>query len=375
MNKTKLDRTRWYSALAVLLVVALGACGGGGDDDGNSIDEPGAAKPSAHAQASVAIGSGSVLPALLPAVSGPLASSVVAYNSPTGLVASTGNLYWTSSAGDEFNPRVSTVWRAGKNNVPGNEIALYRETGNDRFFGDIVYANPGYWYGYFVAHYQTPGGAISQIKRVPLTGGAAVVIANSPAAAARDLRTDGTTLYWIDAGGIRSVPVSGGAVKTLYASAFLGRISLARDYVYFGQEYLIMRIPKAGGAPQYFTSTNGRVSALSVEVDGQWIYWGDRDGGVYGMPTKLGEWARTYQLPTPGRVVNNVGFANGELWVDCLASGNTNCRIRWINNTAYPPRDLITGPVGIAHLQWEPGSLIPPKLYWGDVGALRRSGS
>ena len=79
-------------------------------------------------------------------------SSIVAYSSPNGLIASTGNLYWTSTIYDEFGPDISTVWRAGKNNVPGNEIILYREYGDDRYFGDIVYANPGAFYGYFVAN-------------------------------------------------------------------------------------------------------------------------------------------------------------------------------------------------------------------------------
>src|SRR5262249_3798207 len=76
-------------------------------------------------------------------------SSIVAYSSPTGLIASTGNLYWTSKIYNEFGPDISAVWRAGKNNVPGNEIVLYKEYGDDRYFGDIVYANPGAFYGYF----------------------------------------------------------------------------------------------------------------------------------------------------------------------------------------------------------------------------------
>lgn len=381
MDTTTLNRSRWHSWPAALLAAALAACGGG---NGMSEADTRTAGRSEHAQRAqrgsqenlapetAVIGREPTRP-LPPPVPMQLASSVVAYSSPTGLIASTGNLYWTSTAVDEFGPDVSTVWRAGKNNVPGNEIALYRETGDDRFFGDIVFANPGTWYGYFVANYRTPGGMVSQIKRVPLTGGAAVVMATSPASGARDLRTDGTTLYWIDGGGIRSMPVGGGAVTTLYASAFVGRISLAQDYVYFGQDYLIMRIPKTGGAAQHFTSTNGRVSALTVEIAAQWVFWGDQDGGVYGVPDKLGEWARTYQTPTPGREVKVVGFANGELWADCMQPGNTNCRIRWINNPAKPARDLVTGTVGIAHLQWEPGANIPPKIYWGDVSYLRRS--
>ena len=221
--------------------------------------------------------------ALCFAVSSPAAiplgsQSVVAISSPSGLVASTGNLYWTSKSFNEFGSDTSTVWRAGKNNVPGNEIALYQESGDDRFFGDIVFANPGAFFGYFVASYQTPGGLKSQIKRVPLTGGAAVVIADTPAPKARDLLTDGTKLFWIDAGGIRSVPIGGGPITTLFSDGFVGRISLDGSFVYFGEEFLIMRIPKNGGSFETIARTNGRVSALHVDGTIGWVFWGEKGG-------------------------------------------------------------------------------------------------
>src|SRR6516162_4397245 len=56
-------------------------------------------------------------------------SSILAYSSPNGLIASTGNLYWTSKIYNEFGPDTSVVWRAGKNNIPGNEVMLYHEDG------------------------------------------------------------------------------------------------------------------------------------------------------------------------------------------------------------------------------------------------------
>jgi hypothetical protein len=144
----------------------------------------------------------------------PMAStSVVAYSSPSGLIASTGNLYWTSKTWSEFFPSVSTVWRASKGNVPGSEIALYQESGDDTYFGDIVYAQvDGTYYGYFVATYYTTSGVTSQIKRVPLTGGEAVVIAQSPEGRARSLQVGigflnddyfkFKYLSWIDDGGV-----------------------------------------------------------------------------------------------------------------------------------------------------------------------------
>src|SRR5205823_4880213 len=140
------------------------------------------------------------------------------------------------------------VWRAGKNNVAGNEVVLSREDGDDRYFGDLVYANPGAFYGYFVANYQTADGLSSQIKRVSLTGGPATVIANSPAPASRDLVTDGTWLSWVDAGGIRSVRLGGAPVTTLRGEgANITRLRVDSSYIYFSEEYLILRMPKSGG--------------------------------------------------------------------------------------------------------------------------------
>ena len=297
--------------------------------------------------------------------------SVVAISSPNGLVASTGNLYWTSKSFDEFGPDISTVWRAGKNNVPGNEIALYQESGDDGFFGDIVFANPGAFFGYFIASYQTPGGLISQIKRVPLTGGAAIVVANSPASNARDLKTDGTKLYWIDAGGIRSaaihlnVPMGLEPVTTLFSDLAVGRISLDNSFVYFGEEFLIMRIPKNGGSPQTVARTNGRVSALHVDGTIGWMFWGEKEGGVNAAQTFFDAPKMIIQQPV-GREVNSVGWDGQRvLWADCMQPGNTNCRIMKLE--AGVTSQLVGGVVGIGHLQWDTGS-----LYWGDTNFLKR---
>jgi hypothetical protein len=354
-------RTWLLPLLAGPVALAAGGCGAAPDAASEADFEQAQA---AHGATAAGDDSG---PAASAGVILPLAAqSVLAFSSPTGLVASTGNLYWTSTSVNEFGPDTSTVWRAGKNNVPGNEVALYRETGDDRFFGDIVFANPGAFFGYFVASYRTASGLISQIKRVPLTGGAAIVIASSPSPGARDLQTDGTRLYWIDAGGIRSVPIGGGPITTLFADSFVGRISLDNSFVYFGEEFLIMRIPKGGGTPQTVVSTNGRVSALYVHAGIGWVFWGEKEGGVRAMPARFGAPVLTFQLPATGREVNSVGWDGLRvLWADCLEPGNTNCRIR--DSRAGVTHDLVGGGVGIGHLQWDTAS-----LYWGDTSYLRR---
>jgi len=295
-------------------------------------------------------------------------SSIVAYSSPNGLIASTGNLYWTSTIYDEFGPDISTVWRAGNNNVPGNEIILYREYGDGRYFGDIVYANPGAFYGYFVANYQTATGLISQIKRVPLTGGPAVVIANSPAPVARDLVTDGSRLFWLDSGGIRSVPLGGGPVTTLRGEgAFITHIRVDSSYVYFSEEFLILRMPKSGGLERVVISTNGIVTALYVEASIRRLFWGEQGGGVFSTSADQVQGPRvTFQAPSGGRDVTSVGWDGScVLWSDCLQPGNTNCTIK--KRERGITRIVTSGQVGVGHLQWDATS-----IYWGDVSYLRK---
>jgi len=295
-------------------------------------------------------------------------SSIVAYSSPNGLIASTGNLYWTSKIYDEFGSDISAVWRAGKNNVPGNEIVLYREHGDDRYFGDIVYANPGAFYGYFVANYQTAGGLISQIKRVPLTGGPATVIANSPAPMARDLVTDGTRLFWVDAGGIRSVPLGGGSVTTLRGEgAYITHIRIDSSYIYFSEQYLILRMPKSGGSERVVISTNGIVTALHVEPSIGRVFWGEQGGGVFSTSANQVQGPRvTFQASSAGRDVTSVGWDGARvLWSDCLQPGNTGCTIK--KREGGITRIVTSGRVGVGRLQWDATS-----IYWGDVSYVRK---
>jgi len=295
--------------------------------------------------------------------------STLSFTSPRGLIASTGNLYWTSTLYDEFGPDSAVVWRASKGNVPGSEFPLYSESGDDRFFGAIVYANPGAFFGYFVANYIGPGGITSQIKRVPLTGGPAVVIASSPAPiASRDLVTDGTRLFWVDAGGIRSVALAGGAVTTLRSSTVITRLRVDSSFIYYGEEFLIFRMPKAGGIGSVVVSTSGRVSALHVDPAIGWLFWGEIGGGVRATPsTQSGGGAQaTYQASIAGRDVTSVGWDGSRvLWTDCAQPGNTSCRV--MKRQAGINQTLSASGVGNGFLQWDTAS-----LYWGDAGALRK---
>ena len=302
-------------------------------------------------------------PEAIPLLAG---QSTLAFTSPSGLIASTGNLYWTSTQIEKSGPAGSTVWRASKSSVPGNEVALYGEVGDDTRFGAIVYANPGTYYGYFVANYAGAGGFTSQIKRVPLDGGPAVVIATSPAPIQnRDLVTDQTKLFWVDAGGIRSVPLAGGTVTTVRASSVITRLRVEGAYLYYGEEFLIFRKPKAGGPEGVMVSTSGRVTALHVDAAGGRLYWGEDGGGVRSTTLAPGGPQVTYQGSIAGRVVTSVGWDGTRvLWTDCVQPA-VSCRV--IKKQGVITQILSSGGIGVGHLQWDAAS-----LYWGDAGLLRK---
>ena len=121
------------------------------------------------------------------------------------------------------------VFRASKDNEPGQERILYQQSRpatSPVDFEAITYANVGgTWYGYFVANY--PRQKKSRIMRVPLAGGAAVVLATSPAVIGdRDLVTDWSFLYWADANGIRRMAITGGRVQRLVSGKTFAHLGI-----------------------------------------------------------------------------------------------------------------------------------------------------
>ena len=258
--------------------------------------------------------------------------TVVAQEAPIRLVQSTANLYWTSG----FNtsaPFSAAVYRTGKNDTPGKETVLYREDRNDSFFfGDLTFANDnGVFYGYFAANYLDRG--FSEIKRIPLAGGPAVTLATSLSPlAASDLVTDGSFLYWADAGGLRKMSISGGAITTLFSGGTLLRVALDATQVYFSNGAAINSVPKAGGGvvTRQVTETFNVSSIFTQPTSaGTALYWGTQDGSVksqvLGVPGVV-----VHQQPLAGRLVKSVSFDGTRvLWTDCNSSiGTADCAVR-----------------------------------------------
>ncbi len=290
--------------------------------------------------------------------------TTLAWSSPVDLIASTGNLYWTSYAIDEFGPDSASVWRASKSNTPGSEVLLYRESGDTadfRYFGSLCYANiGGNWFGYFVANY----GATSQLKRVPLTGGAAITLATSPGfIGTRDLVTDGATLFWADSAGLRSMPIGGGAVTTMTSGTALSKVVLGATQLFYSDGATLRGVAKAGGVTFGVATDSSAVSALAINASGV-LYWGTLGGAVRSV--RPGSGSSTLQNPIAGRQTTSVDYdGNRAVWTDCTYPNTNSCAVRtrqFLFNVT-----LASGGVGTGKLQSDASH-----LYFGEAGGLKK---
>jgi surface antigen len=268
--------------------------------------------------------------------------TTLSYTQPDRLVQSTGNLYWTADQTQDGTSQAD-VFRASKDNEPGQERALYQESlpasSRPVDFEAITYANVGgTWYGYFVANY--PWQDESQVMRVPLAGGTAVVLATSPAYIGnRDLVTDGSSLYWADAGGIRRMAIAGGTVHTLVPGGTFAHLGLDGRVLYYSSRDSILLVPTTSTAPVALlrgiapgaggfgenasTTVVSAASAITAiypptATDGN-VYFGEANGSVNLFPGPFGS---VYQLQAPGAgaSVTSVSVAdNYVVWGECFA--------------------------------------------------------
>jgi hypothetical protein len=288
---------------------------------------------------------------------------IVAHGPVASFTSSTGNLYWSSRFLNEFGPSSVSVSRAGKDNIPGNERALYVRSGFTATtvpsLGTLVYANLGEWFGYFVS---TAGGT-SRIIRVPLAGGPATTIPASPAGFIRDLKTDGAHLYWLDGGGIRRVDMNGGGAATIVNMPSLSRLGLDATRVYFVAGNSIRSVAKSGGAVTTIAPTSSAVSDLYVHVaEKTTVFWAEENGSVRSRTIGGGS-SVVHQAALSGRRASSVGFDGGRvLWIDCTAPGNSFCSLRSRRGTTTSTIVASAG-VGARNLAWD-----QTQVFWIDSG-------
>jgi surface antigen len=313
------------------------------------------------------------------------AAATLSYSQPNRLLQSTGNLYWTAARTVQVvaartvqgiaartvqgaptqivqGTSEAVVYRASKTNWPGQEQVLYAEAGSPLSpvnFQAITYANvSGIWYGYFVANY--PLQQLSLIKRVPLTGGAAVVLATSPAAIGpRDLVTDGSSLYWADAGGIRKLAISGGTVQTLVSGGTFAHLGLVGSSLYYSAGNNILYVPTSGGASTTVVSAPSAITAMYPPSTGKGLLWGEANGSVTSLN---GDIYHEFQLPAAGVAVSSVSVAgNYVVWADCFSWW---CQIKGNDNGIVASAAASGVPVDA---QGDGGA-----WFWGDSGGLEK---
>jgi hypothetical protein len=204
---------------------------------------------------------------------------------------------------------------------------------------------------------------VSKIKRVPLAGGSAVTLATSPAyIGLRDIDTDGTSLYWADAGGLRKMPIGGGPVSTLDAKKSISVFGLDATRVIYANGERILSVAKAGGQPNSHHLARARITAMDVVEgsDGK-VYWGQEDGTVTSGQVKSDGifLDPAYQTLAGWRPVRSVAFDGSRvLWADCTTSG-TNCIVRkWENVRKVLPS---SGTVGVDNVLGDATA-----MFWSD---------
>lgn len=270
---------------------------------------------------------------------------------PTRLIQSRGNLYWSSNPAvieiqhaSKMQLSAPTIFRASKSSQPGEEVPLYAEEGTSGEFGALTFAKvDDEFYGYFVANYADN----SQIKRIPLgamtMSGQAVVLPPPPVELPAtiglgDLVTDGSFLCWADSEGIRSMPIGGGTVTTLAAGSGFARLSVLGGTLYYIDGTRIFSVPMGGGTPSNVLGTRlFPITALHVmeapppvalaerpetpgppTVPNVALVWGRADGAVLGM-FRDGE-PTFYQEPAADTNVLSVYSTGGRvLWYETVS--------------------------------------------------------
>lgn len=84
------------------------------------------------------------------------------------------------------------------------------------------------------------------------------------------LRTDGRSLFWADELGIHSAPVTGGAVRTLMAQAWVLDVDVRAGRVFFAVGRTVKSVPAGGGPVRTDVMANNNVTSICA---GTGLYW------------------------------------------------------------------------------------------------------
>jgi len=296
-----------------------------------------------------------------------LASELISYRKPDGFILSTGNLYFTY-----HDDATASVWRAAQSAVPGQEILLYSEPGAQ--FGDIVFAEvDGTWWGYF---FSGNAGATTTIKRVPLTGGAATVLATitdvDVANSHRNLVTDGMNLYWQDVSSVRMMPIGGGAVTVLDQASPntpTAGLALQNGNLIYASVADIRYVPTSGAtsppSDRTIVTASERVTTLHAVLS--FVYWGD-DSGTIGVVLISDPSSQGPIVSNGGGVPTSIstsvhGGVYAQAWTLC---GSESCRLHIdVPSGEYSDYDIDGDALGVS-------IATSGDVFWGDDSGVHR---
>ena len=212
------------------------------------------------------------------------------------------DLFWTTTRRIGGGPSIALVHRAHGDTV----TTVYREFGV--WFGDVAG-------GRFVVVNDDLRG----VSRIKLIDRGVTLATSMRPIGRRDLLTDGTTLYWADAAGIRAVAVRGGTVRTLARAADVRALALDGDRLYFAAGTVIRSVGTGGGRAR--TEATGRATITALAARGGALYWSELGAGIRQRVGYL-------RSAVPGRVVTELSATGTRLVsVDCAVSG-ADCMVR-----------------------------------------------
>jgi hypothetical protein len=268
----------------------------------------------------------------------PATPVVLARNHPIRMTSAGDRLFWTT-ASRAFADHGRTLGRAPSGTTFG-AIAVDRTA-------------------YVVVNH--PHRHASWISRL---GPASVVAASPGWIGERDLIADRTSLFWADEGGVRSVPLTGGPVRTLAATTSAGEIGADPDRIFFADGSAIRSVAKAGGPVRVEIGAAHRIVAFSIRPGV--VSWGESDGSVRQRAGRAEP--VEYAAPAAGRVITDV-ISDGRrlLWAYCWKACRLAQHLDGVTSTsglAGPARDLVADGIStvlICDGQLQRHTQLPPR--------------
>jgi hypothetical protein len=268
----------------------------------------------------------------------PATPAVLARNQPIRVTSAGGRLFWTTASRAFFDHQ-RTIGRATSGTT----------------FGAIAVDRTAY---VVVNHPQRHTSWISRL------GPAAVVAASPGWIGERDLITDGTSLFWADEGGVRAVPLTGGPVLTLAATASAAEIGADADRIYFADGRTLRSVAKTGAALRTEIAAAHRIVAFSIRPGV--VSWAESDGSV--RQRAGGTEPVEYAGAATGREITDVTFDGRRLlWAYCWKACRLAQHLEGVTSTADlagPARDLISDGIStvlICDGQLQRHTQLPPR--------------